>query len=394
MKPEPYLKGHRYPLIVQIHGGPASAVRNTFPVSWAYYSHVFASHGYAVLQPNYRGSIGRGAEFMKANVGHYFEKDIDDIITGIAAMVKRGIASPELVGVMGWSAGGHMTNWLITHPERFDEIGVTLQAASSGAGVANWVSLYAQTDVQFTREHYLLAPPWKNLDHYMQKSPLVYVEKARTPTLILFGEADERIPMPQGKELYLGLKNNGVPTEFVLYPGEPHGLRKPKHQLDKMQREFGWFEKYIRGRGLWKEKNVLTPEDLVAMQRVSQPQLSPDGKTVVYVLTETDRQENRRQSDLYRIPAMGGEPVRLTRHPKNDTAPKWSPDGRRIALSVQPRRQHAGVRDESVHRRAGPADQNQARGVVVCLVAGRGVSRANRARFHHARRGAGSQTET
>ncbi|MEW6455715.1 MAG: S9 family peptidase [Acidobacteriota bacterium] len=237
--PHDYEEGKKYPLIVQLHGGPASAYLNSFSSSWSTYVNVLTGKGFTIFQPNYRGSTGYGDDFMREIEGKYFDKSIDDIITGIDHLISKGIADEAKIGVMGWSAGGHMTNWLITHfPYKF-------KAASSGAGVANWVSLYSQTDIQYTREQYLLDKPWNNLDHYIKYSPLTYIKNVKTPTLILFGEKDERIPTPQGQELYMGLLKNGVPVEFVIFPREPRGLREPKHQIFKMKKELEWFEKWI-----------------------------------------------------------------------------------------------------------------------------------------------------
>ncbi len=236
--PVNYRAGEKYPLVVQLHGGPASAYMNIFPSSYGTYTHILAGRGYAVFQPNYRGSTGYGDDFMRQIYGNYFGPSIDDILAGVDHLIERGIADAERLGVMGWSAGGHMTNWLITHTDRF-------KAAASGAGVANWVSLYSQTDIRFIREVYLNGTPWDNLDHYIKESPLTYIKNARTPTLILFGEKDERIPLPQGRELYMGLIKNGVTAELVIFPREPHGLREPRHQRFKVEKELEWFEKHL-----------------------------------------------------------------------------------------------------------------------------------------------------
>ena len=248
--PVSYDRSRRYPLIVQIHGGPASAYQNGFSANYGTYTHVLAARGYAVLQPNYRGSTGYGETFQSAISGNYWPLAQDDIMSGVDTLIARGIAHPDSLGMMGWSAGGHWSNWTLVTTNRF-------KAISSGAGVANWISLYAQTDVQATREYYLggdasrdaANKPWDNFDHWWAESPLKYITRARTPTLIHFGENDERIPLPQGLELHMALKQLGVPTELLVYPGQPHGLREPRHQLVKMMVELGWFERWIRGRG-------------------------------------------------------------------------------------------------------------------------------------------------
>lgn len=237
--PHDFENGKKYPLIVQLHGGPASAYMLSFPSGISSYSHVFTGKGWVVFQPNYRGSTGYGEDFMKEIVGRYFDRSIDDIITGIESLIRKGIVDKDKIGVMGWSAGGHMTNWLITHyPNMF-------KAACSGAGTANWISMYAQTDIQYTREFYFLDKPWERTELYLKYSPILYVKNVKTPTLILCGEEDERVPLPQSKELHMGLLKNGVETELVIFPREPHGLREPKHQLYKMKRELEWLDKWV-----------------------------------------------------------------------------------------------------------------------------------------------------
>lgn len=237
--PHDFEKGKKYPLIVQLHGGPASAYMLSFPSGISSYSHVFTGKGWVVFQPNYRGSTNYGEAFMKEIVGKYFDKSIDDIVTGIESLIKEGIVDKGRIGVMGWSAGGHMTNWLITHyPDMF-------KGACSGAGTANWISMYAQTDIQYIREFYFLDKPWNKVELYLKYSPILYIKNAKAPTLILCGEEDERVPLPQSKELHMGLLKNGVPTELVIFPREPHALREPKHQLHKMRKELEWLEKWV-----------------------------------------------------------------------------------------------------------------------------------------------------
>ena len=236
--------GRRAPLVVQVHGGPASAYMNRFPGSWGTYAHVLAGMGYAVFQPNYRGSSNYGERWQMEIAGDYFRQAYEDILAGVDTLVARGVAHADSLAMMGWSAGGHWSNWTLTQTSRF-------KAISTGAGAANWISLYAQTDVRSTREFYFRGPPYGRWEAYWRVSPLHYVEHARTPTLIHFGEKDERIPLPQGQELHRALVAVGVPTEFLVYPGQPHGLRSPRHQLVKMTAEIGWFERWVRGRADW-----------------------------------------------------------------------------------------------------------------------------------------------
>ncbi len=255
----------RYPLIVQLHGGPASAYENSFSGNYGTYTNVLAGKGYAVFQPNYRGSTGYGEGFQTAISGNYWPLAAEDILSGVDTLVARGIAAPDSLGMMGWSAGGHWSNWTLVTTDRF-------KAISSGAGVSNWISLYAQTDVQATREYYLggeatrtgANKPWDNFDHWWAESPLRYIARAKTPTLLHSGEKDERIPMAQNLELHMALKKRGVPTEFLVYPGQPHGLQEPRYQLVKMVAELGWFEHWIRGKPWFTWEELLAIADRIA----------------------------------------------------------------------------------------------------------------------------------
>jgi dipeptidyl aminopeptidase/acylaminoacyl peptidase len=235
-----YEEGKRYPLLAHTHGGPASSDQLTFDG----YAHARAGRGYAILKPNYRGSTGYGNDFLRDMVGHYFLHAHEDVLTGVDYLIERGIADPDKLGALGWSAGGHMTNWLVTQTDRF-------KAASSGAGASNWISMYAQSDVRIYRTPWFLGDPWHKdspLETYRKHSAIFYVHQAKTPTLIMYGQNDRRVPLPQGYEMYRGLKANGVPTELVIFPREGHGPRELRHYLYKMNKEFQWLEKYIMGR--------------------------------------------------------------------------------------------------------------------------------------------------
>lgn len=244
IKPVGYEPGKKYPLIVQLHGGPASAEVNSFSTSWANYVHVFAAGGYAVLQPNYRGSTNYGEKFRMAIIGDYFKLGYEDIMSGVDEMIRRGIADPDKMGMMGWSAGGHWSNWTLTHTNRF-------KAISTGAGASNWISMYAETDVHPNREVYFQGTPYDNWDHYIEISPLRYIKNAKTPTLIHVGNEDQRVPRPQSEELHMALKKLGVPTEFIIYPRMGHPITEPRLQMVKMVSEYNWFEKWIKGKQGW-----------------------------------------------------------------------------------------------------------------------------------------------
>lgn len=231
------------PLVVQIHGGPAASSSLRF-ASWSTYVPILTARGWAVLQPNYRGSTGYGDDFLRDMVGHYFNQADDDVLLGIDALVERGVADPDRLAIMGWSAGGHMTNWLVTQTDRF-------KAASSGAGASNWISMYGQSDVRTYRTPWFLGTPWQAdapLETYMEHSPITHISNAKTPTLILVGEDDPRVPMAQSVEMFRALRSNGVETELVIFPDQPHGPRSLKHQLHKINVELAWLEKYVLGR--------------------------------------------------------------------------------------------------------------------------------------------------
>jgi dipeptidyl aminopeptidase/acylaminoacyl peptidase len=244
VKPVGYEKGKKYPLIVQIHGGPAGADTLSFHSSNTNYPNVYAAAGYFVLMPNYRGSTNYGERFKMEIAEHYFKQGYEDIMSGVDQLISQGMVDPDKMGVMGWSAGGHWSNWILTHTNRF-------KAISTGAGAMNWTSMYAETDVQRIREYYFRGKPYDNFDYLWDISPLKYIKNAKTPTLIHVVDGDPRVPRPQSEELHMGLKKLGVPTEFFVYPGNTHGIPDARNQVVKMTAEFNWFEKYVKGKQGW-----------------------------------------------------------------------------------------------------------------------------------------------
>jgi dipeptidyl aminopeptidase/acylaminoacyl peptidase len=240
-RPAGYRPGQRYPLIVAIHGGPASA--DVLGFNGGYGSQVYAGAGYAVLKPNYRGSTNYGEAHKTGIVGNYFPPGFDDIMTGVDHLIAQGIADGNQMGALGWSAGGHWSNWILTHTDRF-------KAISSGAGTSNWISMYAQSDVQRNRQFYLGDKlPYDDFDAYWNQSPLKYIKNAKTPTMIHVVEGDPRVPSPQSVELHMALKRLGVPTELFMYPGNSHGIPDPRNQLVKSVSEMAWMDYYVRGKG-------------------------------------------------------------------------------------------------------------------------------------------------
>ena len=237
--PVEYREGERYPLIVSTHGGPASSDKFGFSPD----AQVYAGKGYAVLKPNYRGSTGYGDAFLREMSKGYFKQSHLDVMTGTDAVIAKGLADPARLVKMGWSAGGHMTNKMITFTDRF-------KAASSGAGAANWISMYAQSDNREFRTPWFGGTPWQAnapIDLYWDHSPLKFVSQVKTPTLFLVGEEDPRVPFPQSVEMFRALRSNGVPTHLYVAPREGHGWTELRHRLFKLQVEMEWFEKWVRG---------------------------------------------------------------------------------------------------------------------------------------------------
>ena len=259
VKPVGYVAGQRYPLIVAIHGGPASADLLTF--NGGYGAQVYAGAGYVVLKPNYRGSTNYGEAHKTGIVGNYFAPGYDDIMTGVDHLIAQGIVDSARMGVLGWSAGGHWSNWILTHTDRF-------KAISSGAGTSNWISMYAQSDVQRNRQFYLGNKlPYDDFDAYWNQSPLKYIRNAKTPTMIHVVEGDPRVPSPQSIELHMALKKLGVPTELYLYPGASHGIPDARNRFLKSTAEMAWMDYYVRGSGkkfAWRDVLKTLEEDKAA----------------------------------------------------------------------------------------------------------------------------------
>ena len=241
VRPVGYQQGQRYPLIVAIHGGPAAA--DVLGFNGGYGAQVYAGAGYAVLMPNYRGSTNYGLKHKTDIVGNYFQTGYEDIITGVDHLIAQGLVDGSKMGALGWSAGGHWSNWILVNTDRF-------KAISSGAGTSNWISMYAQSDVQRNRQFYLGDKlPYHDFDAYWNQSPLKYITRAKTPTMIHVVEGDPRVPSPQSVELHMALKQLGVPTELYMYPGNTHGITDPRNQLVKSVSEMAWMDYYVRGVG-------------------------------------------------------------------------------------------------------------------------------------------------
>ncbi len=229
----------RLPLIADVHGGPTAVWGATFHATWHDWGQLLAAEGYAVLLPNPRGSTGKGRDFTSANHADLGGMDFEDVMAGIDHLViERGIADPDRLGIAGWSYGGFLAAWGISQSDRF-------KAAVCGAAVTNWPSKVGTTDIRPYNEERFAGPLHKEPDDLWNRSPIRYLGNIATPTLVVHGEADPRVPLVQGMELYLGLRAMGVPTDFVTYPRQKHAFHEKAHQYDIIGRITGWFRRYL-----------------------------------------------------------------------------------------------------------------------------------------------------
>jgi dipeptidyl aminopeptidase/acylaminoacyl peptidase len=233
-KPLGFRPDLKYPLVVRPHGGPHGAVRLQFSAE----TQVYASAGYLVFAPNFRGSSGYGQRFLDADRGNLGGGDYEDLMSGVDHLIGQGYVDSEKLAITGTSYGGFMTAWAIGHTDRF-------KAAMAGAPVVNVQSFFGTTDIPSWVTWEFYGPPWKYPDRIRAYSPISYIQYAKTPTLVTHGADDVRVPLSQGLELYHSLLALGVPTEMVIYPGEQHGFRRPLHQMDRLQRTLDWFARFL-----------------------------------------------------------------------------------------------------------------------------------------------------
>jgi dipeptidyl aminopeptidase/acylaminoacyl peptidase len=240
MKPADYNPSRKYALLVVIHGGPTGFDTPESAPDRYYPMERFAAKGALILRPNYRGSAGYGEKFRSLNVRNLGLGDYEDVISGVDFLIAKGIVDKDRVGAMGWSEGGYISAFITTYSDRF-------RAVSVGAGISDWMTYYVNTDIHpFTRQ-YLKATPWDDPAIYQKTSPIFYVNKAKTPTLIQHGDQDKRVPPPNAFELYQALKDRGIPVKLILYKGFGHPINKPKQQRAVMEHNYEWFAKYIWG---------------------------------------------------------------------------------------------------------------------------------------------------
>ena len=253
------------PLMVMPHGGPDGMDQEGFNTRAAY----MAGQGYSVLQVNFRGSLAYGFAFYAANRGKLGFVDYDDVMAGVDLLVKKGKADPQKLVIGGWSYGGCFTEFAITKTDRF-------KAAVVGAGVANYYSNYAQSDINHgvAGEWEFLGNPYDNPDNFARGSAVYHIRNVKTPVLILHGKEDSRVPYVQGLELFRALRTAGKEAEMVAYPGEKHGFRKPVHNIDRLKRWSAFYDKHL-GIVRPKAEEVKITESGVIASRKMLPVMGP-----------------------------------------------------------------------------------------------------------------------
>jgi dipeptidyl aminopeptidase/acylaminoacyl peptidase len=203
----------------------------------------FAQQGYAVLRPNPRGSTGYGKEFRFANVKDWGYGDMDDLMAGVDHVIGMGVAHTDSLLLMGWSYGGYMTSFAVTRTDRF-------KAASMGAGLPNLVSMVTTTDIPDYLAGHMDGEFWNAYDTYEKHSAMYRIANVKTPTQVIHGANDLRVPFTQGQEFYVALQRRGVDTEMIVYPRTPHGPREPKLLMDVTGRILTWFDKHLGRRAV------------------------------------------------------------------------------------------------------------------------------------------------
>ena len=235
--PIDYDPAKKYPLIVVVHGGPASAVVarwNTGAMSAA----AFSALGYFVLMPNPRGSFGQGEEFTQANRKDFGYGDLRDILAGVDAVEAAYPVDPNRVGLTGWSYGGFMAMFAVTQTQRF-------KAAVAGPGISNWLSYYGENSIDQWMTPYFGAPVYDDPAVYAKSSAINFIKNVTTPTLVVVGDRDGECPAPQSYEFWHALRARHVPTQLVVYPNEGHMFADPAHRRDVMERAAEWFDRYL-----------------------------------------------------------------------------------------------------------------------------------------------------
>ena len=226
--------------ILEIHGGPAGVFTRGFDAD----AQLLLAQGYALLQPNVRGSSGYGDELLRGNMNDIGGGDYHDLMTGVDAIIARGVAHTDSLAVKGWSYGGILGGWTITRTDRF-------KAASLGAMVADWRSEFGAGFNHDVVRWYLGGDPWSNRDYWTERSAYTHLDRISTPTILFHGAEDRTDTMEQTMNFFAGLRHLGVEARFILFPREGHGIAEPRHRRTLMIEEVRWLHRYVRGMTDW-----------------------------------------------------------------------------------------------------------------------------------------------
>ena len=227
----------KYPMIVEVHGGPGDAVQSEWPRAGDF-AIALAASGYFVFQPNPRGSFGQGEAFTRANVRDFGYGDFRDVLAGVDEALRAAPIDPARLGLTGWSYGGYMTMWGVTQTTRF-------KAAMAGAGLANLQSYYGENKIDQWMIPFFGKSVYDDPEVYAKSSPITFIKNAKTPTLILVGDSDGECPTPQSYEFWHALKTLGVETQLVVYEHEGHHFATPAHLRDRTARTVKWFDAHL-----------------------------------------------------------------------------------------------------------------------------------------------------
>jgi dipeptidyl aminopeptidase/acylaminoacyl peptidase len=239
-RPPDFQEGKKYPMIINIHGGPHAAYGYTFDheIQW------MAAKGYVVLYPNPRGSTTYGQDFGNVIQYHYPGDDYKDLMAGVDDLIARGWVDSEKLGVTGGSGGGLLTNWVIGQTTRF-------KAAVSQRSIADWADFFYTADFTLFTPNWFRGAPWEQEADFKARSPITYIDRVTTPLMLIEGEADYRTPPASGGEqMFRALKYRKIPTVMVRFPGESHELSRsgvPRHRVERLEHIVAWFDKYLQG---------------------------------------------------------------------------------------------------------------------------------------------------
>jgi dipeptidyl aminopeptidase/acylaminoacyl peptidase len=236
--PKDFDPSKKYPMVVDVHGGPGAAVQSYWPSVYNF-TMALPAAGYFVLLPNPRGSFGQGEAFTRANVKDFGYGDFRDILAGVDEAIKTAPIDPNRLGITGWSYGGYMTMWGVTQTDRF-------KAAVAGAGISDLLSYYGENQIDQWMIPFFGKSVYDDPDVYAKSSPITFIKKVKTPTLVLVGDSDGECPTPQSYEFWHALKALGVETKLVVYEHEGHHFVKSEHLRDRVLRTVAWFDARLR----------------------------------------------------------------------------------------------------------------------------------------------------